>query len=279
MPLFEGKAAVITGSTSGMGEATARLMAERGAEGIVITGRNPERGERVVRSLRLHTGADAVFVAADLALPYAYRLVTEAADRRFGRIDILVNSAASTAQGSIETATLEHWEEIMTTNLRSPFFLMQETIRIMRREGIGGTIVNVGSIAAHGGPTSLAPYSASKAALAALTRNVAYSAMPDRIRVNCLQPGWSDTPAQHAMQKKHGAADDWLVRAESRSPFGQLLKADEIAEAIAFLASDASGLMTGAVVDYDQSVVGAGLPPQPAPRSGGQPLSPLPTGT
>ena len=86
---FEGKAAVITGSTSGMGEATARLMAERGAEGIVITGRNPERGEKVVRSLRSRTGADAIFVAADLALPSAYRQVTEAADRRFGRIDIL----------------------------------------------------------------------------------------------------------------------------------------------------------------------------------------------
>ncbi len=267
---FEGKAAVITGSTSGMGEATARVMADRGAEGIVITGRNPERGERVARSLRSRTGTDAIFVAADLALPSAYRRVTEAADRRFGRIDILVNSAASTAQGSIETATLEHWEEIMTTNLRSPFFLMQETVRIMRREGVSGTIVNVGSIAAHGGPTFLAPYSASKAALAALTRNVAYAVMPDRIRVNCLQPGWSDTPAQHAMQKKHGAADDWLARAESGSPFGQLLKADEIAEAIAFLASEASGLMTGSVIDYDQSVLGAGLPPQPPPRSGGK---------
>ncbi len=263
---FEGKAAVITGSTSGIGEATARLMAERGAEGIVITGRNPERGQRVVRSLRSRTGTDAIFVAADLALPSAYRQVTEAADRRFGRIDILVNSAGSTAQGSIETATLEHWEEIMTTNLRSPFFLMQETVRIMRREGVRGTIVNVGSIAAHGGPTFLAPYSASKAALAALTRNVAYAVMPDRIRVNCLQPGWSDTPAQHAMQKKHGAADDWLAQAESGSPFGQLLKPDEIAEAIAFLASEASGLMTGAVIDYDQSVLGAGTPSTPKPR-------------
>ncbi len=265
---FEGKVAVVTGSTSGMGEAAARLMADRGAAGIVITGRNSERGERVARSLRSRHGTDAVFVATDLALPTSYRRVIETADQGFGRIDILINCAGDTSRGSIETTTPEHWEEIMAINLRSPFFLMQETVRIMRREGVGGTIVNVGSIAAHGGPPHIAPYAASKAALAALTRNVAYAVMPDRIRVNCLQPGWSDTPAEDVVQKRAGAGDDWLVRAEAEAPFGRLLKAEEIAEAIAFLASDASGLMTGAVVDYDQSVLGAGRPPQPPPRPG-----------
>ena len=264
---FERKVAVVTGSTSGMGEATAHLMADRGAAGIVITGRNPERGEQVVRSLRSRQGADAVFVAADLALPSAYRRVIQTANQRFGRIDILVNSAGSTSRGSIETTTLEHWEEIMAINVRSPFFLMQETVRIMRRQGLGGTIVNVGSIAAHGGQPHIAPYSASKAALAALTRNVAYAVMPDRIRVNCLQPGWSDTPAEDVMQRSDGAGSGWLARAEARSPFGRLLKVDEIAEAIAFLASEASGLMTGAVIDYDQSVPGAGTPSTPKPKT------------
>lgn len=264
---FGQKTAVITGSTSGMGEATAVLMAERGAEAILITGRNPSRGGMVAGAIREH-GAKAEFVAADLAEPHAYRGIIEAADRSFGRIDILVNCAGSTARGSLETTTPAVWEEIMTVNLRSPFFLMQEAIRMMKREGNGGTIVNVGSVAAHGGPPHLAPYAASKAALASLTRNVAYAVMPFRIRVNCLQPGWSDTPAEHAVQKRDGAEENWLAEAEARSPFGRLLKADEIAEAIAFLASDASGLMTGAVVDYDQTVLGAGSPPQPLPRSG-----------
>ncbi len=268
MRRFEGKTAVITGSTSGMGEATARLMAERGAEGIVITGRNRERGEAVARSIGSHD-TKAVFVAADLALPTAYRQIIKTADQCFGRIDILVNCAATTARGSIETTTLEHWEEVMATNLRSPFFMMQEAVRIMKREGRGGTIVNVGSVVAHGGPPHIAPYSASKAALATLTRNVAYAVMRDRIRVNCLQPGWSDTPGEHLLRKKEGAGDDWLASAEAKAPFGRLLKVDEIAEAIAFLASDASGLMTGAVVDYDQTVPGAGPPPQPPPRSEG----------
>ena len=267
MSTFEGKTAVITGSTSGMGEATARLMAERGAEGILVTGRNPERGQAVADDLRHRYGTVAAFVAADLADPDGYRGVIAAADRQFGRIDVLVNSAGDTSRGSIETTTSEDWERIMAINLRSPFFLMQETVRIMKREGNGGTIVNVGSVAAHGGPPLLAPYAASKAALAALTRNVAYTVMPDHIRVNCLQPGWSDTPAERRKQIMEGAGEDWLARAGAESPFGRLLNAEEIAEAIAFLASDASGLMTGAVVDYDQTVQGAGRPPMPSPRS------------
>jgi len=259
---------VITGSTSGMGEATARLMAKRDAWAILVSGRNPQRGEAVVRELR-HHGTQADFVPVDLADPDGYREIVEAADRRFGRIDILVNSAGDTSRGSIETTTPHTWEKIMAINLRSPFFLMQETVRIMRREGNGGTIVNVGSVAAHGGPPHLAAYAASKAALAAVTRNIAYAVMPDRIRVNCLQPGWSDTPAEDLKQRREGAGDDWLARAEAQSPFGRLLNAEEIAEAIAYLASDASGLMTGAVIDYDQSVQGAGSPPQPPPRRRG----------
>ena len=269
MAPFEGKTAVITGGTSGIGEATARLMAERGAEAILITGRSRPRGESVAAELADRHGAAAVFVPADLSRPDAHLQVIGAADRRFGRIDILVNSAATTARGDLETTSGPLWEEIMAINLRAPFFLMRETVRVMKREGTGGTIVNVGSVAAHGGPPRLAAYSASKAGLAALTRNVAYAVMPDRIRVNCLQPGWSDTPGEHAMQRRDGSGEDWLARAGAASPFGRLLDAAEIAEAIAFLASDASGLMTGAVVDYDQTVRGAGRPPQPPPRGEG----------
>ena len=262
---FAGKTAVITGSTSGIGEATARLIADRGAEGVLVTGRSRPRGEEVARSIRSRAPTEAVFVAADLGLADAYRQIIDTADRHFGRIDILVNSAGTTARGSIESTTGDQWDEIMAINVRSPFFLIQEAVRIMRREERGGTIVNVGSVAAHGGPPHITPYSVSKAALAALTRNVAYAVMRDGIRVNCIQPGWSDTPAEHATQVSEGAGEDWLADAESRSPFGRLLKPGEIAEAIAFLASDASGLMTGTVMDYDQSVPGAGPASQPPP--------------
>lgn len=263
---FADKTVVITGSTSGIGEAVARRVAKAGAAAILVTGRNSRRGRAVAEDLRSRYGTNTAFVAADLADSEAGPEVISAADRRFGRIDVLVNSAGDTSRGSVHSTTAQLWDRIMAINLRSPFFLIQETVRVMRREGNGGTIVNVGSVAAHGGPPILAAYAASKAGLAALTRNIAYAVMPDRIRVNCLQPGWAATPAEDAKQRAEGAGDEWLARASAQSPFGRLLNAEEIAEAIVFLASDASGLMTGAVVDYDQTVQGAGRPPQPSPR-------------
>jgi NAD(P)-dependent dehydrogenase (short-subunit alcohol dehydrogenase family) len=99
-----------------------------------------------------------------------------------------------------------------------------------------------------------------------LTKNVAYSVMRTHIRVNALNIGWMDTPREDAIQRRyHAAADDWLAKAEARQPFGRLLKPEEVARAIAFLASDDSGMMTGAVVDLDQSVAGCGPQPVPPP--------------
>ena len=130
----------------------------------------------------------------------------------------------------------------------------------MRREGIAGTIVNVGSMAVlrkHALPRL--PYAASKGALMSLSRNVAYAVMWDRIRVNHINPGWMDTPGEDVIQRRfHSDGKDWLEEAEARKPFGRLIKPDELAAAIAFLASDESGLMTGAVIEFDQSVRGAG---------------------
>jgi NAD(P)-dependent dehydrogenase (short-subunit alcohol dehydrogenase family) len=112
----------------------------------------------------------------------------------------------------------------------------------------------------------LVAYAASKAALNILTKNVAYSVMRRRIRVNALNLGWMDTPAEDATQRRyHSKGKEWLKAAEARQPFGRLLKPDEVARAIAFLASDESGMMTGAVVDFDQSVIGGGSQPVPPP--------------
>ncbi len=134
----------------------------------------------------------------------------------------------------------------------------------MRREASGGTIVNVGSNASHGGPPNLLPYSVSKAALAAMTKNIAYSVAWDGIRVNCINPGWMDTPGEDMTQRRfHSDGQDWLEEAEAGMPSGQLIKTDEIAAAIAFLASDDSGVMTGSLIDYDQAIIGAGNAPIP----------------
>jgi len=262
-----GKIAVVTGGTQGLGEATARLFVERGAAGIVICGRNAERGALVKGELET-LGADTVYVQADLGNLDDVRRVMQAADDAFGRVDCLVNVAAITDRGTILDTSPELYERMFAINVRAPFFLMQDAAIIMRREGIEGTMVNILSMSAHGGQPFICAYSGSKAALAGLTKNVAYSLMPDRIRVNALNIGWMNTPGEHAIQKReHAAADDWLDKAMAAQPFGRLLEPTEVAKAIAFLASAESGMMTGAVVDFDQSVVGCyDSAPHPAAR-------------
>ena len=144
--------------------------------------------------------------------------------------------------------------------------LMQEAIKLMERTGIAGSIVNISSVAAYGSVPMLSPYAASKAALNILTKNIAYAVMRRHIRVNTLSLGWMDTPGEDEIQRRyHAAGPDWLEKAEARQPFGRLLKPEEVARAIAFLASEESGLMTGSVVDFDQSVAGAGAQPVPPP--------------
>ncbi len=260
---FDGKVALITGSTQGVGEAVARRLAAEGAAGIVVCGRNGNRGEAVAGDL-VAAGTSAVFIPVELGDADSCRDLVAATDEEFGRIDVLVNAAALTLRGTITDTTVDLWDTIMNVNVRAPFLLSQQVIAIMRREGSGGTIVNVGSNAAHGGPPVLLPYSVSKAALATMTKNVAYSVAWDGIRVNCINPGWMDTPGEDVIQRRfHTDGQDWLDEAEAGRPAGQLIKPDEIAAAIAFLASPESGVMTGSVVDYDQAIVGAGNAPVP----------------
>ena len=194
------------------------------------------------------------------------RTLVAAADEKFGTVHVLVNSAGVTTRGSIWSTTPEVFDQIMAVNVRAPLFLMQDTAKIMRRDGVAGSMVNIGSVSAYGGMPFLTPYSVSKAALAAMTKNVAYALMRHRIRVNALNIGWMDTPGEDTVQRTvHGSDENWLAEVEAKQPFGRLLKAREVAKAIAFLASDESGMMTGAAVEFDQSVQGAG--PQPIPPS------------
>lgn len=270
MARFDGKVALVTGSTQGLGEAVARRFAAEGAAGIVVCGRNSDRGEAVAASL-VELGSEAIFIPVELGDLDRVAALVAAADARFGRVDILVNSGASTERGTILNTTPELWDRIIDANLRAPFFLIQAVARIMRREGIAGSVVNIGSVSAHGGVPILAPYAISKGALLPLTRNAAFALLRDRIRINTLNIGWMDTPGEEVIQREyHGAPDDWLATAEAGMPFGRILKPDEVAKAVSFLASEDSGMMTGAVIDFDQSVIGAGLqpilPPEEVPQ-------------
>ena len=234
---LDGKVAVVTGGTQGLGEAVARLFAERGVRGLVICGRNAERGRAVAADLA-RQGCRAEFVRADLAVMDDTRAVMAAADRAFGRVDVLVNAAGITDRGTLFDTSPELFDRMFAVNTRAPFFLMQDAAKIMRRERIEGAIVNILSMSAHGGQPFITAYSGSKGALATLTKNAAFSLMPWRIRVNALNIGWMNTPGEdRIMRLNHGAEDGWLEKAAAAQPFGRLLEPVEVARACAFLAS------------------------------------------
>lgn len=265
-----GQVAVITGGAQGIGEATARLLAARGAKGIALVDRRRDKGEAVAASLN-EAGTRTIFIEADLAIHEQVMRVIPAVDAAFGQVDIVCNIAGLTDRGTLLETDLELYEKMFAINIRAPFFLLQDAIRIMKREGRGGSIVNVSSVNAHVGGPNLAAYSASKAALLNLTKNTANAFNMDRIRSNAVLPGWVDTPGEHETLKKfHDAPDNWLEAAEASRPFGKLLKADDVARLIVFLASPESAPMTGSLVDYEQTVFGGHLPIKTAyPKMGG----------
>jgi len=252
------RVAVVTGSTQGLGEAIARkLITDKLIGGLVICGRKVEDGRRLAAEFAKQ-GCPTEFVPADLSRIEDCRNVVATARRAFGRVDYLVNSAATSERGSILDSTPELFDRIFALNVRAPFFLMQDSLKLMIEQGIRGSIVNILSMSSHAGQPFLTPYSASKGAMVTLTKNVALSVLKHRIRVNGLNIGWMDTPGETAIQKRfHNATDAWLAKAEEQQPFGRLLKPPEVAEAVAFLLSDRSGLMTGSIIDFDQHIAGA----------------------
>ncbi|MGV3490177.1 MAG: SDR family oxidoreductase [Devosia sp.] len=261
---FAGKIAVVTGAAQGVGEATARLLAERGAAGLVLVDRQAEKLDAVAKSIT-EAGTTTVAVTADLANHDQVKAIVPAADKAFGRVDILANIAGLTDRGNILDTDLAAFDKMFAINVRAPFFLMQDAIAVMKREKISGTIVNILSVNAYIGGANLAAYSASKGALLTLTKNVANAVNHDRIRINGINLGWADTPGEHVTLKTfHDAPNDWLVAAEASRPFGQLLKPEGVAKLIAFLAGPESFPMTGSCIDYEQSVVGAASPLQSA---------------
>ncbi|RMH79555.1 MAG: SDR family oxidoreductase [Actinomyces sp.] len=258
--------ALVTGGSQGLGFAVAEALKARGARGLVLVGRDPDKGRRAAEALT-GEGCRAEFVAADVGTAEGCEAAVAAVDAAFGAPHAVVNCAAFTDRGTAWDASAELWEKMLLVNVRGPALVAQGAAALMRRDGVRGSIVMIGSVAGHGGAPELLPYAASKSALVALTRNLAYQLMWWGIRVNLVCPGWMNTPAEDVVQRRfHGAGDGWLEEAAASRPFGRLIEPVEIARTIAHVATDESGMMTGACIDYDQSVLGAGdapVPPRP----------------
>jgi NAD(P)-dependent dehydrogenase (short-subunit alcohol dehydrogenase family) len=249
--------AVITGGTQGLGLAVARRLAAEGAAGIVISGRRAALGHAAAEAVSA-LGTRCLYVPADVAnVDDCARLMAHAIDA-LGGVNALVNSAATTDRGTLLNTTVDMWQQQMDTNARGPFLLMQALVRHLVERNEPGAIVNILSQSAHCGQSFLVPYSASKATLANLTKNVAQSYRAQRIRCNGVMAGWMDTPGEHAIQKAaHNAPADWLTKAEASRPMGRLIKPDELAGLVSYMLASDAGVMTGALVDYDQWVPGA----------------------
>ncbi|MBX3577433.1 MAG: SDR family oxidoreductase [Rhizobiaceae bacterium] len=253
-----GTKAIITGGAQGIGLAIAKQLVAEGCRSLALVGRTAEKGRDAVAELKA-LGAEAIFITADVSDVNACVDVVTTAIGTLGSVNALVNAAATSARGSLTETTPELFDLIFNTNVKGPFFLMQGVVRHLIETKKPGSIVNVLSMSGHGGQPFLAPYSASKGALAILTKNAANAYRKRRIRVNAVMPGWMDTPNEAVVQAKfHGAGPDWLEKAEAAQPMGQLAKTHQLAGLVTYMLSPESGVMTGSLVDYDQNIVGTG---------------------
>jgi NAD(P)-dependent dehydrogenase (short-subunit alcohol dehydrogenase family) len=252
MALLEDKVLLVNGGSQGVGAGIVRAAVREGAR-VAFTGRRGEVGQALAAEL-----AGTAFIRADLADPAQARGSVEQVVAAHGRIDCLVNAAGLTSRGTLLDTTPELFDDHIAINLRAPFFAMQAAVADMVARQAPGTVVNIITFSEHCGQPFLAPYVAAKAGLAGLTRNAAYAHRWDRVRINGVNIGWTQTDGEDAIQRRfHGAGDDWREQAAKHLPMGKLGQVDEIADFVVFLLSDRSGVVTGSVIDWDQNVVGA----------------------
>ena len=247
-----GKAAIITGATSGIGKATALLFAQEGAS-LVITGRRVELGLALQQQIR-STGAKCTFVEADHTQPADCRRVVETALKEFGRIDILFNNAGIVTDGTAETTTDEVWDRTMAINVTAVWRMCKLVIPHMKKQG-GGVIVNNGSDWSVVAGADALPYITSKGAVGLMTKAMAMDHAGENIRVNAVCPG--DTIVERWLENGYFEGSDPVSMEEALKesaehiPMGRYGRPEEIARAVLFLACDDSSFMTGHLLLVD----------------------------
>jgi NAD(P)-dependent dehydrogenase (short-subunit alcohol dehydrogenase family) len=240
---FDGKIVVITGGFPELGEATARLFAQRGAAGIVLGGRNLERGHAIA-AIMTAAGCTSHFVPTDLANLDDCAAVLGAADQAFGRIDVLVNNLGVIDSSTLWETSPEIFDHIFAINVRAPFFFMQGAAAIMRRERVPGTLVNIISLSCQKEPPLIPAYHASEGALASMMQSLGLALMNDGISVFGLNIGWPG--CEFEPSDRAGFAPDWSGRTAHCA-----ITPQEVAQAITLLAAADGGVDSGSIVDFN----------------------------
>ncbi|MBP0114394.1 SDR family NAD(P)-dependent oxidoreductase [Bradyrhizobium vignae] len=246
---LEGKIALITGAARGIGFASAAKLTTRGAR-VAIADIDGEAAEAAAKSL----SGDVIAIKADVGCADSIREMMEQIDARWGRVDVLVNNAGGGRLQPFLEATLDEWERTFRLNLTSAFLISQAAAQRMYASGDGGAIINITSVSGQRGGERRAAYGSSKAALEQLTRVMAVELAAHGIRVNAVAPG-PIAPAPGVFIHNQAEQNAYL----NLLPTGRFGKPEEIAEAVAFLASDESRWVTGHILNVDGGMAAAGL--------------------
>jgi NAD(P)-dependent dehydrogenase (short-subunit alcohol dehydrogenase family) len=245
---LEGKTALITGGTSGIGKATALLFAEEGAN-VAITGRNSERGDAVADQIRA-AGRGALFLRADVRSSEDCRRAVEATVADFGGLDVLVNNAGVYYAGDAVSCTEEEWDEQVDSSLKGTFLMSKFALPHMIERG-SGSIVNMSSGWGLDGGEKAVAYCAAKGGMVVMTKAMAIDHGPQGIRVNAVCPGDTVTPMEEADAERQGMEWSEYVEWASDRPLGRMGEPEEIARTVLFLASEESSFITGAALPVD----------------------------
>lgn len=243
-----GKVCIITGAASGIGCATAKLLAQHGAS-VVLSDKNLSGVAVVVDEMR-KAGQSALAVEADVTNGRSVATLIERALKITGRIDVLVNNAGILIGGGAENTSEEDWDLVMNVNVKGVFLGCKHVLPVMRAQR-AGSIINMSSVAAIKGTPSRAAYVASKGAVAALTRSLAIDHAQENIRINSVAPGSVKTPIFDRVISEHPDPTAYADELRRRQPMNRMGRPEEIAAGILFLASDASSFVTGSMLTLD----------------------------